>query len=129
MLDRYDDRSSWLIILVTAAMNISYTSSDPSDSAHHEVLNSLRSVIDPEVGLNIVDMGLVYKIEISPAEVHVLMTMTSPGCPMSELIIEQAMEILRGRYPEPIHLVVELTFEPPWSPALMSEEAKAHLGW
>ncbi len=110
-------------------MKISYTSSDPSDSARQELLNSLRSVIDPEVGLNIVDMGLVYKIESSPAEVLVLMTMTSPGCPMSELIIEQVTEILRSSYPEPIRLVVELTFEPPWSPALMSEEAKAHLGW
>lgn len=97
--------------------------------AYTEILGLLKSVIDPEVGLNIVDLGLVYKINISDEHIHVLMTMTSPACPMSELITQQITETLGGKYPEPICLDVELTFEPPWAPSMMSEEAKKHFGW
>ncbi len=93
-----------------------------------EVRDALRDVIDPEVGMNIVDLGLVYGIEIAPDRVAVRMTMTSPGCPMGETILESAHEALQRAAPD-AQVDLELVWDPPWAPERMSEIAREHLGW
>lgn len=90
---------------------------------------ALRGVIDPEVGLNVVDLGLVYGIEIAPNRVCVSMTMTTPACPMGSMITEDAREAIRDIAPEAAEVDVQLVWDPPWSPALMSEHARQRFGW
>jgi metal-sulfur cluster biosynthetic enzyme len=94
-----------------------------------ELRDALREVVDPEVGLNIVDLGLVYGVEASPERIAVRMTMTSPGCPMGESILESAREVLRAAAPSVPSIDVELVWDPPWTPDMMSEIARGHFGW
>ena len=100
---------------------------NPPDS--ESLRNALRKVIDPEVGMNIVDLGLVYRIEMTGDQVIVEMTMTSPACPMGEMIVEDVEAVLRERLPDSVQREVRLVWSPPWSPALMNEEARKHFGW
>lgn len=94
---------------------------------------ALRRVIDPEVGMNIVDLGLIYAIDIvhepQRSFVKVTMTMTSPACPMGEMIVEDVESVLHESLPENVQIEVSLVWEPPWNPKLMSEEARRHYGW
>lgn len=92
------------------------------------VREALRDVTDPEVGLNVVDLGLVYAIEIQPGIVRVEMTMTTPACPMGSMIVDDARDRIRALAPG-AEVDVKLVWDPPWSPALMSADAKRHLGW
>ena len=89
---------------------------------------ALRHVIDPEVGMNIVDLGLVYRIETEPAIV-VEMTMTSPTCPMGDLILDEARFELAEAFPDEAPADIRLVWEPPWEPSMMSGRAKANFGW
>lgn len=94
-----------------------------------QVIAKLKTVEDPELKINLVDLGLIYKVTISTENnVKVLMTLTSPGCPLS-FIFDQLVSQAVKEIPEVKDVRVELTFEPPWSPAKMSEEAKLELGW
>ena len=93
------------------------------------VLNILHNVIDPEVGVNIVDLGLVYGVEISGNKLRVDLTMTTPACPMSEMILDDARRALAGLVPEGTEIDLNLVWEPPWSPDKMSENARDHFGW
>lgn len=93
------------------------------------IFTALRSVIDPEVGMNVVDLGLVYGIEIAPARVRVAMTMTTPACPMSAMIAEDAGEAIRDIAPEGADIAIDLVWDPPWSPERMTENARRHFGW
>lgn len=104
---------------------------DPSTVMPSEevVRDALRGVIDPEVGMNVVDLGLVYGIEIAPNRVRVSMTMTTPACPMGSMITEDAREAIRDIVPEAVEVDVQLVWDPPWSPALMSEHARQRFGW
>ncbi|OGT78567.1 MAG: hydroxylase [Gammaproteobacteria bacterium RIFCSPLOWO2_02_FULL_56_15] len=90
---------------------------------------ALRRVMDPEVGMNVVDLGLVYGIDITPNRVHITMTMTTPACPMGSLIIDDARKVVRGIVPETAEIDVQLVWDPTWTPALMSGHAKRHFGW
>jgi len=90
---------------------------------------ALRSVIDPEVGMNVVDLGLVYGIEIAPDRVRVNMTMTTPACPMGAMITEDAREAIRDIAPEAAEVDVQLVWDPPWDSSMMSEHAKQRFGW
>ncbi|MEX1030387.1 MAG: iron-sulfur cluster assembly protein [Paenibacillaceae bacterium] len=88
----------------------------------------LRTVYDPELGVNIVDLGLVYDITEQDGHVQVSMTLTTPGCPMHDTIssgVERALMEL----PEVQSVQVDVVWQPPWSPALMSDEAKQQLGY
>jgi metal-sulfur cluster biosynthetic enzyme len=88
----------------------------------------LRLVIDPELGVNIVDLGLVYRAEVVDGVAHVLMTTTTPACPIGSFLSDQVRWALLGV--DGIHDVeVELTHEPRWSPERMSDEAKVQMGW
>jgi metal-sulfur cluster biosynthetic enzyme len=93
------------------------------------IRDALRAVIDPEAGMNIVDLGLVYGIEVAGDVARVAITMTSPACPMGEMILDEVGAILRAALPAGARTEVELTWTPPWDPSMMSEEARRHFGW
>ena len=93
------------------------------------VREALCSVDDPEVGMNIVDLGLVYRIDITPELVRVELTMTTPACPMGDLITENAHRAVCAALPEGVAVEVALVWEPPWTPDRMSESARQTFGW
>ncbi len=86
----------------------------------------LRSVIDPEVGLNIVALGLIYDLQVEDGEATVRLTMTTPACPMSSYIKRQVGGVLQ-KTPGLRRGVVELVWDPPWSPHMIEPEARAML--
>ncbi|MBK7076599.1 MAG: metal-sulfur cluster assembly factor [Myxococcales bacterium] len=89
---------------------------------------ALREVIDPEIGLDVVELGLVYGVALDGADVAVQLTMTTAACPLGEQILEDATTRLQAV--SGIGVVhVELVWEPPWSPDRMSPAAKELLGW
>lgn len=102
---------------------------DRSDCTPLTVSQTLKSIIDPEAGVNIVDLGLIYNIRIEPNQVYVEMTMTSPACPVGDVLLDDVTACLRKHFDSPIEIEVDLTFNPPWSPDMMSESAKNELGW
>ena len=90
-------------------------------------MTALRRVIDPELGYNIVDLGLIYRVEVDDGAVQVVMTTTTPGCPATDYLRGGANDAVASA--EGVTSVaVELTYDPPWTPEKMSEGAKAHLG-
>jgi len=93
------------------------------------ILQALRGVNDPEVGVNIVDLGLVYSAEIRGDQVRVVMTMTTPACPMHSYLTEEVREAILVQYEEVENVSVELIWDPPWSPQMISEKGKRQLGW
>lgn len=101
----------------------------PNMPAEEEVRGALRNVIDPEVGMNIVDLGLIYSVEISGGRLHIDLTMTTPACPMSEMILDHARQALRAIVPEGTEIELNLVWEPPWSPDKMNEYAREYFGW
>jgi metal-sulfur cluster biosynthetic enzyme len=96
----------------------------PSLFNEEAVLDALRLVIDPEIGCNIVDLGLVYGISIAAAKVTVQMTLTTPGCPMGQSIAQGAQWALLGI--EGVEeAAVEIVWDPPWNPSMMSALGRA----
>lgn len=93
------------------------------------IRHALRRVIDPEVGMNIVDLGLIYRIDCAPGEVHIDMTMTSPACPLADVILDDIDAVLDPLIPPEVNIRVELVWDPPWSPDMMGTEARTHFGW
>lgn len=90
------------------------------------VLQALKAVLDPEIGINIVDLGLVYGVEKEPGKVKLTMTLTSMGCPLTELIHQQCTMILT-RLPNVSDVDVNFVFSPPWSTEMIAPEAKDEL--
>ena len=98
------------------------------------VRSALKNVYDPEIGINIVDLGLVYDVDIGDEgrDVKVDMTLTTPACPAGPMIIESAERevlALRDLYPQLEDVKINLVWTPFWNPSLMSEDAKAELGY
>ena len=93
-----------------------------------EILTALKAVIDPELGINIVDLGLVYDAVRSAGAIDVALTMTTPACPLGEMMSEEIKMVLRDRFPEIPMVRVEIVWDPPWSPEMMSEESRRRLG-
>ena len=92
-----------------------------------DIYEALKSVYDPEIPVNVVDLGLVYDVQITDSDVYVQMTLTFPGCGMGPYIGQQAewaIQELDGVE----EVQIEMVFDPPWSPELISEEARAQLG-
>lgn len=88
----------------------------------------LRNVIDPELGLNIVDLGLVYELNVDENDkAFVKMTFTTMGCPISGMLVNGVYDALAPMNLQDIK--VDITFDPPWSPERMSDEAKKRMGW
>ncbi len=98
----------------------------PDDDAVRE---ALRQVEDPEAGMNIVDLGLVYGIEVTANAVHVDMTMTTMACPMADMIADRARDVIGEITPEGTAVDVRLVWDPPWTPDKMTGVAREHFGW
>ena len=92
-----------------------------------DIREALRQVIDPELGVNIIDLGLVYRVEIEGASIRVVMTMTSPACPLGDYVKDLVESTIKWRLPEVQHVDVALTWEPPWNPDMMSDAARQQL--
>ena len=93
-----------------------------------DVTDVLRDVIDPELGLDFVELGLIYDIEIEDGAVRVTYTLTSPGCPIGPQVSEQIEEFV-GELEGVEEVNPVMTFSPPWTPERMSEDAKFALGF
>ena len=92
-----------------------------------EVLEALRNVEDPELMMNIIDLGLVYRVEVQQKVVEIDYTLTSPGCPLSEMIERDILANVEIITDLPVQ--TKLVWSPPWSPDYMSDEAKISLGY
>jgi metal-sulfur cluster biosynthetic enzyme len=93
-----------------------------------EVVEALRQVEDPELGMDIVELGLLYDVEVEGPKAHVTYTLTSMGCPVGPMIQEQIQEFA-AQVPGVDEVEAELTWSPPWSPEKMSDDAKFILGF
>ncbi|MGJ8619747.1 MAG: metal-sulfur cluster assembly factor [Methylophilaceae bacterium] len=93
------------------------------------IVDVLSHVIDPEVGENIVDLGLVYGIEVNQNIPTIILTLTSSACPMGEMLLEDIHETLTKMLPNEMEFDINLVWEPAWNPDMMSAEAKQRLGW
>lgn len=98
----------------------------PDDEAVRE---ALRRVEDPEAGMNIVDLGLVYGIEATADAVHVDLTMTTAACPMADMIMDEVREVIRSIASPDTRIEVTLVWDPPWTPDKMTGVAREHFGW
>jgi len=94
-----------------------------------DVIKALKKVYDPEIPVNIVDLGLIYGIEIKDNSVNIKMTMTAPGCPLGFLLVDMVKEAVKEEIPSVKEINVKLVWDPPWTPERMSEEAKRLLGF
>jgi metal-sulfur cluster biosynthetic enzyme len=94
-----------------------------------EVMQALGGVEDPEAGMSIVDLGLVYGVQAAPGSVRVQMTMTSPACPAAPYLVDEAAAAIRALAPAGTDVQVELVWDPPWTPERMSVEARSRFGW
>jgi metal-sulfur cluster biosynthetic enzyme len=97
-------------------------------ATQNDVLEALRQVEDPELGMDVVDLGLVYEVEVEGPKVKVLYSLTSMGCPAGPLIAGD-MERVAQEVPGVEEVELELTFDPPWTPDRMSDDAKFILGF
>jgi len=93
------------------------------------VREALREVYDPELGVNVVDLGLVYDVEVDGGWVYVTMTLTTPGCPLHDTLTEAVEEAVRLYIPDVENVKVNLVWEPRWSPDLISAAGREELGW
>ena len=93
-----------------------------------DVMDALSNVIDPELGLDFVELGLIYGVEIDDGHVRVIFTLTTPGCPIGPQVNEQIEEFV-GELEGVKTVESEMVFTPPWSPERMSEDAKFALGY
>lgn len=93
-----------------------------------DVMDALSNVIDPELGLDFVELGLIYGVEIQGRNVHITFTLTTPGCPIGPQVTDQIQEFV-GEIEGVGDIQSEMVFMPPWSPERMSDEAKFALGY
>lgn len=93
-----------------------------------DIRAALKAVIDPELGINIVDLGLIYHAERTVDGIDIALTMTTPACPLGEMMSEEVKMVLRDRFPDAADVRVEIVWDPPWSPELMSEDLRRQLG-
>ena len=93
-----------------------------------DVEAALTNVIDPELGLDFVELGLIYGIDVDGSDVHVTFTLTSPGCPIGPQVSEQMKEFV-GDLPGVTGVHPKMVFDPPWSPEMMTDDAKFALGF
>lgn len=104
-------------------------SSNGGSVTEQAIMDALKHVVDPELGINIVDLGLVYEVDISEdGAIHIEYTLTTMGCPIGPLI-EHQMQSFLEKVPGVATIEAEMVLRPPWTPEMMSEEAKAALGY
>lgn len=93
-----------------------------------DVLESLKKVIDPEIGINIVDVGLIYRVDVREDEVEIDFTLTAPGCPLGDTINNDIITVVREDHGID-NVITNLVWNPPWSIEFLSEEARLDLGY
>jgi len=94
-----------------------------------EIVKALKTVYDPEIPVNIYDLGLIYQVDVAPdGTAGILMTLTAPNCPMADQLVEEVREKVAG-VEGVTKANVELTFDPPWDKDMLSEEARLELGF
>ena len=93
------------------------------------VVAALKRVIDPEMALDVVELGLVYGVDVGPKETRATITMTSAACPVTEYIVDEVARELRDELGEGVMVHVKLVWDPPWTPERMSARARATMGW
>ena len=104
------------------------SSAEPGGGLYEAVIEALKEIYDPEIPVNIYDLGLIYDVEITPENhAHVKMTLTTPHCPVAESMPGE-IELRVGAVPGIGDAQVELVWDPPWDPQKMSDEAKLELG-
>lgn len=104
--------------------------SRPAHDVDEQIADALRDVIDPELGINIVDLGLVYASGMLPTgDIVVEMTMTTPLCPLSAHLTNEVKAALRNRFPSNGDVKVQLVWDTPWDPSMMSQAARSQMGW
>lgn len=127
-IDRDDVPDTHAVVSDAVAAEDSETSIGDPESLREPIIAALRNVHDPEIPVNIYDLGLIYKIDISEnGDVDVDMTLTAPACPvagMMPVMVKDAVKTVEGVG----EVAVELVWDPPWSPETMSDEAKLTLG-
>lgn len=94
-----------------------------------QVRETLSAVIDPELGANIVELGLVDEIRLAGQSLTVQIGTTSPSCPMGQYLVDSARQLLRAHFPQLREIEVLLAWNPQWSPERMSPELKERFGW
>jgi FeS assembly SUF system protein len=99
------------------------------DKRIDQIIANLKDVYDPEIPVNIYDLGLVYSVDVDENDIaHIIMTLTAPGCPVADVLLEEARNsamLVEGVK----EATVELVFDPPWDKSMMSEEARLELGF
>lgn len=101
---------------------------DQLSNSEKDILQVIKTVIDPEVAINIVDLGLIYDVKHREKDktIHVTMTLSARGCPVGDTIIQHVETVVQAQYPD--HAIqVDLVWEPQWTPAMITEEGKAAL--
>lgn len=99
------------------------------DTRIDKIIDRLKEVYDPEIPVNIYDLGLIYSVDVNESGVvDIVMTLTAPGCPMADILLDQTQQAaLKVEGVTDVH--VELVFDPPWDKSMMSEEARFELGF
>jgi len=93
------------------------------------IIERLKDVYDPEIPVNIYDLGLVYNVDIDDSnKANIIMTLTSPGCPVADILVEDVRQAALA-VDNVLEADIELTFDPPWDKSMMSEEARLELGF
>jgi metal-sulfur cluster biosynthetic enzyme len=99
------------------------------------IYQALKTVIDPELGINIVDLGFIYDIQLKSKKnklqsIHLTMTLTTPGCPLGGYFVDQVKQAISNTLSiKEEDIIVEIVFDPPWTPDIITESAKAELGF
>ena len=93
------------------------------------VLEALREVVDPELGVNVVDLGLIYDVTVTPDTATITMTLTTPGCPLHESIRSAVEQALAHYFPAIQEVTVNLVWEPRWRPEMITPAGREELGW
>lgn len=96
------------------------------ESFEESIKKTLGTVLDPEVGINILDLGLVHRVSANDEDIEIEMTLTSPGCPVGPLILEEVENAIKASWPEH-EVLLSLTFDPPWSPERISPAGREAL--
>lgn len=93
------------------------------------VYSAIKAVIDPELGINIVDLGLIYSVDIEEdGRITITMTLTTPGCPLHASFAQEIERVLWQSIPDLTSVYVELVWDPPWNPIMISAEGRTALG-
>jgi metal-sulfur cluster biosynthetic enzyme len=94
-----------------------------------DLTDVLNEIEDPELGIGIVDLGLIYRADWNANGIDVEFTTTSPSCPFSDVLLQRINDVLRHRFREAASIRVRLVLDPPWTPERLNENARGKLGW